>query len=119
MFGRDHATVHHAEGVYADLSVATDPVARRDYERMRDVVVFTLSLRTTLTAEKRAEAEKQLAALRAQSLYMTAPELIHAHASELARLLPEEHPLKAGIERLARQTNLHPTGGTATTNAAK
>jgi hypothetical protein len=119
MFGRDHATVHHAEAVYADLRAAPGTVARKDCERMRDVMAFTVALRTTLAAEKRAEAEKKLATLRAQSLYMTATELIHAHASELARLLPDEHPLKAGIERLERQTNLHPLGGTSTTNSAK
>lgn len=118
-FGRDHATVLHAERCYQCLSVAKHPQQQQDYFRMHDVATFTASLRSLSDAVRQVRREERLKEIWSMSEIMTPVEIIHAHASELARLLPDEHPLKAGIERLTRLTNLAPTGGTATTNAAK
>jgi len=116
---RTHATVIHAVKNYEYLSHARTGSAKDDFQRMRHVIDYiaplgNLELRRASWSDKR-----RLARTVRQAKSSKRVDSIRVLATELALRLPDSHPLKAGIERLAKSEYLAPTGGVGTTNAAK
>jgi hypothetical protein len=116
---RDHSTVVHAKNSLDDLASSKSHRDREDYNKVKKVINYTASLDSNYDRGERLQNARRLRRIARAIKGMSRIDMIYTHASELARYLPDSHDLKAGIERIARQHNLHPSGGTSTTNSAK
>jgi len=116
---RDHSTVVHAKKSLDDLAISKSQRDRDDYDKVKKIINYTASLDSYYDRGERLLNARRLMRIRRAIKGMSRIDIIYTHASELARYLPDSHDLKAGIERIAQKHNLHPSGGTATTNAAK